>query len=198
MCSSIGVDPLASNKGFWSDLLGVGDFYSELGVQIIQICLQTRSTNGGIISMKELYDRLCSTPGRRNQNISEDDIKRSIEKVAILGNGLKIIEVSGRKMLISIPLELTTSHHDILSAASEFGGYVTERIMCDQRGWERERFYSVVNLMMQEGLAWVDIPLITTSTKGNLFNNLILLILIIIILDHQYYFTSIWKESNDD
>lgn len=29
MCSSIGVDPLASGKGFWSDLLGVGDFYYE-------------------------------------------------------------------------------------------------------------------------------------------------------------------------
>ena len=25
MCSSIGVDPLASSKGFWSELLGVGD-----------------------------------------------------------------------------------------------------------------------------------------------------------------------------
>ena len=26
-----GVDPLASNKGFWNDLLGVGDYYYELG-----------------------------------------------------------------------------------------------------------------------------------------------------------------------
>merc|ERR1712071_606956 len=33
MCSSIGVDPLASSKGFWSELLGVGDFYYEIAVQ---------------------------------------------------------------------------------------------------------------------------------------------------------------------
>lgn len=93
MCSSIGVDPLASNKGFWSDLLGVGDFYSELGVQIIQIGLQTRATNGGIMTMKELHERLSNVPGRRTQRISRDDIRRSIEKISVLGNGLKIIEV---------------------------------------------------------------------------------------------------------
>lgn len=46
MCSKIGVDPLASNKGFWSELLGVGDFYYELSVQIIEICLATRPQNG--------------------------------------------------------------------------------------------------------------------------------------------------------
>ena len=56
MCTKIGVDPLAckklfaiqfffqhislftteANKGFWSEMLGVGDFYYELAVQIIE------------------------------------------------------------------------------------------------------------------------------------------------------------------
>jgi ESCRT-II complex subunit VPS22 len=34
MCKNIGVDPLSSNKGFWVDVLGVGDFYYELAVSI--------------------------------------------------------------------------------------------------------------------------------------------------------------------
>jgi ESCRT-II complex subunit VPS22 len=34
MCASIGVDPLASSKGFWSEMLGFGDFYYELAVQV--------------------------------------------------------------------------------------------------------------------------------------------------------------------
>ena len=34
MCASIGVDPLASNKGFWSNMLDIGDFYYELGINI--------------------------------------------------------------------------------------------------------------------------------------------------------------------
>ena len=42
MCASIGVDPLVSNVGMWAQLLGIGDFYSELGVQVIEACLATR------------------------------------------------------------------------------------------------------------------------------------------------------------
>jgi ESCRT-II complex subunit VPS22 len=34
MCANIGVDPLSSNKGMWNELLGFGDFYYELGVQV--------------------------------------------------------------------------------------------------------------------------------------------------------------------
>jgi ESCRT-II complex subunit VPS22 len=42
MCAAIGVDPLVSNQGMWAQLLGIGDFYSELGVQVIEACLATR------------------------------------------------------------------------------------------------------------------------------------------------------------
>lgn len=35
MCSKCGVDPLASNKGFWAELLGIGDFYYELGEDLV-------------------------------------------------------------------------------------------------------------------------------------------------------------------
>lgn len=42
MCATIGVDPLVSNQGMWAQLLGIGDFYSELGVQVIEACLATR------------------------------------------------------------------------------------------------------------------------------------------------------------
>jgi len=58
MCASIGVDPLTSRKGVWSDLLGVGDFYYELAVRIIEICVATRPMNGGIISLEELVATL--------------------------------------------------------------------------------------------------------------------------------------------
>lgn len=33
----VGVDPLASSKGFWAEVLGVGDFYYELGIVIVQV-----------------------------------------------------------------------------------------------------------------------------------------------------------------
>lgn len=37
MCSSIGVDPLAYSRGYWTELLGLGEFYYHLGVRIIEV-----------------------------------------------------------------------------------------------------------------------------------------------------------------
>lgn len=58
MCASIGVDPLTSKKGVWGDLLGVGDYYYELGVRIIEICVKSREINGGLLELNELLDAL--------------------------------------------------------------------------------------------------------------------------------------------
>lgn len=38
MCANIGVDPLASSNGYWSKILGIGDFYYHLAVRIIEVC----------------------------------------------------------------------------------------------------------------------------------------------------------------
>jgi len=71
LCTQIGVDPLASNKGFWGELLGVGDFYYELGVQIIDVCFSTRAQNGGLIELAELKRLLERRRGKLAQSISE-------------------------------------------------------------------------------------------------------------------------------
>ena len=70
MCQKIGIDPLASKRGFWSQLLGVGDFYYELGVQIVEVCMRTRSSNGGLIEENELLERLRKLRGPKAQEIS--------------------------------------------------------------------------------------------------------------------------------
>lgn len=54
MCDLVGVDCLASKKGFWSELLGIGDFYYDLSVQVVGCCLKTRDTNGGLIDIVDL------------------------------------------------------------------------------------------------------------------------------------------------
>lgn len=63
MCKAIGVDPLKSRKGFWAELLGVGDFYYELGVQIIEICMQSRELNGGFMEMETIVSQLTQKRG---------------------------------------------------------------------------------------------------------------------------------------
>ncbi len=58
MCATIGVDPLASSKGFWSEMLGMGSFYYEISVQAVEVVLSTAHLNGGVMSLGELQQRL--------------------------------------------------------------------------------------------------------------------------------------------
>eukprot|EP00300_Choanocystis_sp_HF-7_P015683 c19139_g1_i5.p1 GENE.c19139_g1_i5~~c19139_g1_i5.p1 ORF type:complete len:152 (+),score=43.33 c19139_g1_i5:193-648(+) len=119
MCSKIGVDPLASKKGFWGEILGVGSFYFELGVQILDVCLRTRPQNGGLISITELHENLIRQRGGLAQPINLDDIERSIKKLAVLGNGLSVIALKdGSRIVRSVPCDLTNDHTVLLNKAS--------------------------------------------------------------------------------
>jgi hypothetical protein len=60
----------SANKGFWAEILGVGNFYFELGVQILDVCLQTRAQNGGLISFAELMEALTARRGSGAQAIN--------------------------------------------------------------------------------------------------------------------------------
>jgi hypothetical protein len=50
------VDPLASSKGFWAEVLGVGDFYYELGIVIVQVALMWK---GLIVKKFDSHKWLC-------------------------------------------------------------------------------------------------------------------------------------------
>ncbi|KUF91341.1 hypothetical protein AM588_10004515 [Phytophthora nicotianae] len=98
MCAKIGVDPLASKKGFWSELLDVGDFYYELAVQIIEVCIITRPKNGGLIGMSDLLRLLEKKRGVAMQTVTDDDVKRAVKKLSVLGEGFQLIDMEERTM----------------------------------------------------------------------------------------------------
>merc|ERR1712038_2024256 len=118
MCASIGVDPLASSKGFWSEMLGFGDFYYELSVQIVEVCMAASHRTGGLMELGELRKRLAKSrrgaSSRKHKSadsqteISQDDALRAIKKLKILGNGFSVIHLgSGRCLVQSVPGELS-------------------------------------------------------------------------------------------
>ena len=169
MCKSVGVDPLASSKGFWSDILGYGDFYFELGVVIVQICLQTRSENGGLMSILDLVDALrIRSHSQGKQVVSEDDVMSSIEKLSVLGGGFRVMSIGGRQFVTSTPLELNTDHEVVIAeaqaqatvatATATASSGVTESLLRDKHGWSAERFHLVLAPLLYEGIAWVDQP----------------------------------------
>jgi ESCRT-II complex subunit VPS22 len=155
MCARIGVDPLASSKGFWAQALGVGDFYYELGIQIVEICLATRDRNGGIMTFEELRNRITSSSGKTRQDVSEDDLARAIKKLRVLGGGFTVLPVGGRRLVQSIPGELNMDHTAVLQKA-EFTAYVSKMKLVTELEWGDVRVQNVLDHLVKEGLAWID------------------------------------------
>lgn len=159
MCASIGVDPLASGKGFWS-VLGIGDFYYEIAVQIVEVCLATNYKNGGLISLDELRERLVQARGRRkeHQEISNEDLLAAAKKLRIFGNGFSVVPIGRGKYLVqSIPGELSMDHTAVLQQASMSGNaHVSKSSLESELRWEGERAQKALDHMVKEGLAWFD------------------------------------------
>ncbi|XP_049614362.1 vacuolar-sorting protein SNF8 isoform X1 [Syngnathus scovelli] len=180
MCATIGVDPLASGKGFWSEMLGVGDFYYELGVQIIEVCLALKHRNGGLMTLDELHHRVLKSRGKYAQDVSQDDLIRAIKKLKVMGNGFGMIPVGGSYLVQSVPAELNMDHTVVLQLAEvshtypqnnklkkclffkpivttlQKKGYVTVSEIKDGLKWENDRASHVLDHLLKEGLAWLD------------------------------------------
>ncbi|KAG9456039.1 hypothetical protein H6P81_000547 [Aristolochia fimbriata] len=155
MCAKVGVDPLASNKGFWAELLGIGDFYYELGVQIVDICLATRAHNGGLINLQELCSLLCQKQKTARDSVTEDDCLRAIGKLKALGSGFEVISVGKKKLVRSVPTELNKDHNEILELA-QARGYVTAAEVERTLSWSSGRALDALETLLEEGLSMVD------------------------------------------
>ncbi|CAG7884482.1 vacuolar protein sorting-associated protein 22 homolog 1 [Brassica rapa] len=155
MCAKVGVDPLASNKGFWAELLGIGDFYYELGVQIIEVCMQTRSLNGGLISLQELCSHLRQRRKKDREAVTEDDCLRAISKIKVLGSGFEVITIGKKKLVRSVPTELNKDHNQILELA-QGQGFVTVEEVQRRLSWTSGRVIDALETLLEEGLAMID------------------------------------------
>jgi len=156
MCVNIGVDPLASNKGFWAELLGVGDFYYRLGVQIIEAGLRTRAANGGLMELHELAAYVAKLRGKKAQPVSLDDIELAVDKLNVLGGGTRVIKVGPTRRLVQlVPIELDNDHAAVLAAAQE-RCYVTRSQLAKQLGWTDMRIEKVLQPFLREGICWID------------------------------------------
>lgn len=157
MCASIGVDPLASAKGFWSEMLGFGDFYYELSVQIVEVCMATSHRTGGLMELGELKKRLIKSRSKK-QEISSDDIICAIKKLKILGNGFTLIPLGGTKYLVqSVPGELSMDQTTILQKAEANGGQVSVKSLNKDLGWDEDRSKRALDRLLSDGLAWIDL-----------------------------------------
>ena len=160
MCAGVGVDPLAGPRrgGWWAEMLGLGDWQHELGVQIVDVCVSTRALNGGLIDMGELVRIVSKLRGVEADVITEEDVIRSIKTLKPLGAGYEVIDVGGgRKMVRSVPKELDADQAVVLAIAQEDGGRVSEQTLISRKGWTQARAKAVLeNMLLRDGLCWLD------------------------------------------
>lgn len=155
LCSQIGVDPLQSSRGFWSEILGVGDFYYELGVQVIEVCLATKPKNGGLISLEELHKLVLKGRARNRQDVSQDDLCHAIKKLSVLGSGFKVLALKGGHLVQSVPSELNMDHTTVLQMAQKTG-FTSVSALTKELKWDEERATRLLNYLIQEGMIWID------------------------------------------
>lgn len=166
MCASIGVDPLAGPRkgGWWSEALGLGDWQHELGVQIVDVCLNTRDRNGGIITVSELIrilSKLRGVPmdrkdGKNKGGITVNDIKRSMKILEPLGKGYQVIGPPHNLMVQSIIKELDGDQSRVLALAAKLGGAFTRQDVESQLDWTQARAKACIQNMISSGTCWVD------------------------------------------
>jgi ESCRT-II complex subunit VPS22 len=155
MCNKLGVDPLTSQKGIWSQILGLGEFYYELGVRIIQVCFRTRHLNGGFIALPELLRAVRKRRTVEQNEISEEDIERAVSKLAILGSGFKIVDIGSARMVRSVPVELSVDHTTALGLCRKTG-VLSHAIVHQQLTWDNQRIANTLQYLLEQQLAWLD------------------------------------------
>jgi ESCRT-II complex subunit VPS22 len=165
MCANVGVDPLSGPKekggGAWlAESFGfLSDWTFELAVQIVDICVNTREMNGGVIEMDELIRLLRKLRGLEGENkISVDDVMRSIKALEPLGAGYEVIDLGYGKLAVrSVVQELDEDQGSIIVLAAENEGLVNEKMLIERYGWTIERArIALSNATERDGICWVD------------------------------------------
>mmetsp|Transcript_11680 Transcript_11680/g.21901 ORF Transcript_11680/g.21901 Transcript_11680/m.21901 type:complete len:160 (-) Transcript_11680:14-493(-) len=140
----------------WSELLGFGDFYYELGVQAVEACMAHRPVNGGLMEINELVEQVNKRRGKKVQAVSKDDVAQAIKKLNKLGSGFQMIQVGNKTIVQSVPGELNRDHNQILSHAESQGGWLRSKDVEEKLGYSEDRVQQALQALLNEGQAWVD------------------------------------------
>jgi ESCRT-II complex subunit VPS22 len=117
MCAAIGVDPLSSSKGFWAEVLGMGDFYYELSVRVVEYCMAYRDATGGLIALSTIAKSLKAEPA---------DIETALGKLRTLGKGYQVIGKGSTAIVQAVPGEFSDDAAKLVEYSSKHNGMVCQ------------------------------------------------------------------------
>ena len=162
LCNDIGVDPFTQKKGFLSGLLNknLDEYYKQLGMRVLGVCLDTRFQNGGLIRLADVKARLNEHAENKSERVHSSDIRTAVGKLSVLSSSLCIVHIEDEEMggeveyIKSADMEFSGDSLRILARANKKKGKLQVADMGhDTNGkWEKE-----LNLFVDQGIAWVDI-----------------------------------------
>jgi len=153
MCATIGVDPLASGKGFWVQLLGMGDFYYKVAVQVIEVCIKTRDLNGGLLPFPALLSEVQQSWPQ--SGVCASDIETAVKKIKLLGNSFQVVTIGSKKFVQSVPCELSPDHVILLDELQESRSCSAATISM-KLNWQPSRAEFAFNFLLSHGFVWLD------------------------------------------
>ncbi len=179
-CQAAGVDPLASNKAALGKLLGMGDFYFALGVQVVDVAMAARATQGVLLPMQLCLKRLATLRGSHASEISAHDVRAALKALEPLGQGVSLAVVSGQEYIVTLPQELSSDTTAALDAAARtlLPASSAQPAPSQQQGlsplsstahlspaqlaaslqWALPRASDALNSLLKDGAAWLDAP----------------------------------------
>jgi ESCRT-II complex subunit VPS22 len=154
MCDMVGVDPIQISKGsktWLGGIIGIGDFYSELAVQVLTQCMiQRKSTYGSLLPVLKCFELI------QTENVSLDDLKRAIKSLDCFGaGGVRIVTIAQDLFISSLPDEMSKDSSTILECYNTNAGKSLSELV-DELQWPKQRIMHAVNNLMREGVLWVD------------------------------------------
>ena len=154
MCDMVGVDPiqLSRTPSSWlGSLAGLGDFYSELAVQVLTQCMiQRKSAYGPLVPVVKIFELI------QTDNVTLDDLKRAIKSLDCFGaGGVRIVSIAQDLFISSLPDELNKDSSAILQAYRSKDGR-TLKSLAESLSWPEERTLHAIDALIKEGVIWVD------------------------------------------
>ena len=137
----------------------MGDFYFELSIQIVEICLALAESTGGMMEVSELKERLQKTRRqKKQQEITTEDVLLATKKLKIFGNSFQVHSLGKNRHIIqSIPGELSLQETKALSiAANQEKGAISKSLLMKELGWNEMRTQQAIDKLISEGLVWID------------------------------------------
>ena len=174
-CQAAGVDPLASNKATLGKLLGMGDFYFALGVQVVDVAMAARSTQGVLLPMELCLKRLAALRGAHASAVSVHDVRAALKALEPLGRGVASATVNGREYIVTLAQELSSDTTAALEAAAKrltqtahttgspayalsASAHLSPVQLAQQLGWSLPRATDALHSLLRDGVAWLDAP----------------------------------------